>query len=93
MSEIYISREKAIDAIEREYGDDVMGAIKAKEAIYSVELADCRPVVHGHWVNASDTSGREYFRCSECGTYIEKIFFAHDYPVNCCPCCTAIMDK
>lgn len=40
LNDVYISREQAIDAIEREFEDDIMGATKATEAVYSVDLAD-----------------------------------------------------
>ena len=41
----------------------------------------------GRWIDACDTKGVEYYRCPECGTYIEKIFFGFDYDVNFCPNC------
>jgi|GEM_PF-6705392 len=46
MSECYIDREKAIEAVEREFGGETSPeCITAKEAVYSVELADVVPVV------------------------------------------------
>lgn len=48
---------------------------------------------HGKWINAYDTSGGSYYKCSKCACYIEKIFFANDYAVNFCPSCGAKMDK
>lgn len=53
--------------------------------------ADVRESVHGKWVDALDTAGGEYYRCSECGSYIEKTYFANDYMVNFCPNCGADM--
>lgn len=50
VSDVFISRDKVIEAIEREFGDEARPeCISAKEAVYSVELADVAPVVHGHW--------------------------------------------
>ncbi len=47
----------------------------------------------GKWINAVDTSGGDYYRCSACGTYIEKVYFANDYMVNFCPNCGAKMEE
>lgn len=47
----------------------------------------------GKWIDATDTSGGDYYRCSECGTYIEKMYFANDYMVNFCPNCGAKMEE
>lgn len=52
---------------------------------------DAEPIKHGRWIDAHDTSGHCYQRCSECGTYIEDVFFANDYYVNYCPNCGADM--
>lgn len=61
------------------------------EKLREVLAADVRPVVRGRWIAASDTSGNEYYRCSECGTYFERTFFGNDYTVNGCPVCFADM--
>ena len=44
----------------------------------------------GRWINVYD-SGVAFKRCSECGIYVEDIFFANDYEVNFCPNCGADM--
>ena len=67
------------------------GFVVPVKAIENIPAADVRPVVHGRWIAASDTSGNEYYRCSECGTYFEKTFFGNDYTVNGCPVCFADM--
>lgn len=36
--------------------------------------------------------GGDFFRCSECGCYIEKTYFANDYNVRYYPNCGARMD-
>ena len=53
--------------------------------------SDVSEAKHGKWIDAADTSGGEYYRCSECGTYIEKVYFANDYMANYCPNCGADM--
>lgn len=47
---------------------------------------------HGRWIDAHFVSGGDFFRCSECGCYIEKPYFANDYNVRYCPNCGARMD-
>lgn len=53
---------------------------------------EAEPVRHGRWIDAHFVDGRDFFRCSECGCYIEKTFFANDYNVRYCPNCGALMD-
>lgn len=53
---------------------------------------EAEPVMHGKWINAYDTHGGSYYKCSRCACYIEKIFFANDYEVNYCPNCGAKME-
>lgn len=55
------------------------------------ESDDVEPVRHSRWVKAFKNN-EAYFRCPECGTYIEATFFANDYAVNYCPTCAAKMD-
>ena len=63
MSDVFISRDKVIDAIEWEFGDEARPeCISAKEAVYSVELADVAPVVHGHWQKVSELE----YQCTNC---------------------------
>ena len=50
---------------------------------------DAEPVRHGKWINAYDTSGGSFYKCSECACYIDKTFFANSYAVNYCPNCGA----
>lgn len=40
----------------------------------------------GKWINVYDRDVA-FKRCSECGVYIEDVFFANDYEVNFCPNC------
>ena len=55
--------------------------------------ADVREVKRGEWIEAHNTLGQYFERCSECGTYIESIYFANDYNVNFCPNCGARMEE
>ena len=84
----YIEREAAINDVFEAYADGRSAYI----ALEAIPAADVRPVVRGKWIEAHDTSGHDYERCSECGTYIESIYFANDYNVNYCPNCGARMD-
>jgi hypothetical protein len=68
------------------------------EAILEVLKA----TVHGSWKPTNPKTGvwlkariggDDYFKCSECGVYIEATFFANDYPVNCCPSCCTPMER
>ena len=59
----------------------------------TIPAAEVRPVVHGKWIEAHAISGHDFRRCSECGTYIESVYFANDYNVNFCPCCGADMRR
>ena len=47
---------------------------------------------HGRWIDAHMISGGDFYRCSECGCYIEQIYFANDYNVRYCPNCGTKMD-
>ena len=94
MSDVYISRDKAIDAIEREFGDEALPeCLTAKEAVYSVELANVAPVVHGHW-QIEKVKSLHYTEnvCSVCGieyrcAYDETLDFKF------CPYCGAKMGE
>ena len=93
----YIKRYDAYQAVaDNNYSDDI--TLKRYDAILKsigeIPAADVRENVHEHWINASDTAGHEWWRCSnpKCGAYIEKTFFANDYEVNFCPQCGSIMD-
>jgi len=88
MSDVFISRDKVIDAIEREFGDEARPeCISAKEAVYSVELADVAPVVHGHWVN------RYYHPMYVCGCGNCSICGIVSPATNYCSNCGAKMDE
>ena len=91
MSEVYLKRDKAIEAIEREFGDEASpDCVRAKEAVYSVELADVAPVIHAHWSKemrfTEDFMGnRTYgYKCSVCGKLANRLQF--------CGNCGAKMD-
>ena len=55
-------------------------------------LPDVAEVRRGRWIDAHFVSGGDFNRCSECGCYIEKTYFANDYNVRYCPNCGARMD-
>lgn len=75
MIEVYLNRDKAIEAIEREFGDEASPeCIRAKEAVYSVELADVEPVIYGHWENIENA--KNTIRCSNCGHIRELKHFS-----------------
>jgi predicted RNA-binding Zn-ribbon protein involved in translation (DUF1610 family) len=61
------------------------------EFVDDMPAADVVEVKHGKWAEAHDTSGHNYQRCTECGIYIQDIFFANDYDANFCPNCGADM--
>ena len=85
MNDVYISREKAIDAIEREFEEESYAGITAREAIYSVNIVDVIPVIHAHWVINSDGY---YPYCSNCKTEPEN-----DKMTKFCAECGARMDE
>lgn len=94
----YIDREKAINEFairssfyDAEWGNKRFTPDDVEEILQSIPATDVRPAVYGRWIVASDTSGNEYYRCSECGTYFERTFFGNDYTVNGCPVCFADM--
>lgn len=66
---IYIDRDKAIEAIEQEFGGDTSPeCIRAKEAINSVEFADVAPLGYEHYKKRYiEESGRYDLECSGCG--------------------------
>ena len=53
---------------------------------------EAEPVRHGRWLDAHMISGGDFYRCSECGCYIEQLYFANDYNVRYCPNCGTKMD-
>lgn len=99
MNDDTISRQAAINELNELYDmrrmrdEDGYVLIYKSDAISSIEsLPSVQPErKKGKWIEAHDTSGHDYFRCSKCGTYIETIFFANDYEVNFCPNCGADM--
>lgn len=64
---------------------------RGKAVLMAIETLEQPEQRKGKWIDATDTSGGDYYRCSECGTYIEKMYFANDYMVNFCPNCGADM--
>ncbi|MBQ6756799.1 MAG: hypothetical protein IJP43_07680 [Oscillospiraceae bacterium] len=56
----------------------------------TIPAADVVEHKRGTWITAW-IKGTEFQRCTECGTYIQSIFFANDYDVNFCPSCGADM--
>lgn len=80
-------------------GKGVLSAIEKATNEYIRKVIDecptieAEPVRHGKWINAYDTSGGSFYKCSECACYIDKTFFANDYAVDYCPNCGAKMDK
>ena len=89
MSEVQISRDKVIEAIEREFGDEASpGCVRAKEAVYSVELTDAAPVIHAHWTHL----GGGLAKCSNC-KWIFKDVYDQDNEDTFCRKCGAKMDE
>ena len=89
MSKVYISRDEAIEAIEREFGDEANpDCIKAKEAVYSVKVADVAPVVHGHWIYL----GGGLAKCSVC-KWVVKDSYDQDNDDLFCRKCGSKMDE
>lgn len=89
MSDVFISRDKVIEAIEREFGDEARPeCISAKEAVYSVELADVAPVVHGRW--KTDCLPFAY-QCSNCKCFITGTVNIRQ--LKYCNICGAKMDE
>ena len=92
---IYTGRE-ILKEIEYIYHGDGAYGLSEKYCILGLKpntqtADDVVEVKHGKWAAAHDTSGHDYERCTECGIYIEGIFFANDYDVNFCPNCGADM--
>lgn len=46
----------------------------------------------GAWLKAR-INGDDYFKCPECGVYVEKTFFANDYAVDYCPTCGTPLER
>ena len=86
---IYIDRDKAIEAIEQEFGDEASPeCIRAKEA----ELADIAPVIYGHWENIENA--KNTIRCSYCGHIRELKHFSEIIKrPKFCEMCGAKMDE
>ena len=63
----------------------------AADVIDKMASGNIAIVRHGQWIDAHFVSGGDFNRCSECGCYIEKTFFANDYNVQYCPNCGAKM--
>ena len=100
MSDTYISRKAAIEALEGvDWFHEVDGELypggtsdmntyvpykAVEEALNSIPAADVRPVKKGEWIDHQE--GRWiYAKCSECGT-------VHDVKSNFCPNCGAKME-
>ena len=62
------------------------------EEIYQREQIANGRKSNGSWITAW-IDGSLYYRCSECGTYIDSIFFANDYSVRYCPQCGVHMNN
>lgn len=62
----------------------------AADIIKAMPAADVVERKRGCWITAW-VHGDEYQHCTECGAYVEGIFFANDYDVNFCPSCGADM--
>lgn len=92
VSDVFISRDKVIDAIEREFGDEARPeCISAKEVVYSVELADVAPVELAHWIQANDIDETAW-RCSKCDlTWILNEGTPSQNEMRYCPKCGAYM--
>ena len=69
-------------------GHDIREMLDEIEALPTIEPG----VRHGRWIDAHMISGGDFYRCSECGCYIEQIYFANDYNVRYCPNCGTKMD-
>lgn len=66
---------------------------KASNSFYAdCPLVDAQPLRCGRWIDAHMIGGGDFYHCSECGCYIEQIYFANDYNVRYCPNCGAKMD-
>lgn len=90
VSDVFISRDKVIEAIEREFGDEARPeCISAKEAVYSVKLADVAPVVHGRWKVVYNSVGKQEGQCTHCGKNSGILITKKSY----CPHCGAKMDE
>ena len=63
-----------------------------KEFLLTAPTIEAEPVRRGRWIDAHMISGGDFNRCSECGCYIEQVYFANDYNVRYCPNCGAKMD-
>lgn len=86
MPKDYISREDAISCVKHAWA-------KGLEPTQYLEELDAVDVVEhkrGAWITAW-VNGVEFQRCTECGAYLQGIFFANDYAVNFCPNCGADM--
>lgn len=83
---VYIDREVAFDALQKTLDKesyDVNAYMYAEQAIYSVPVADVKPVVRGHW---------EAGICSECGEHAPYWPMASTYHASAfCPNCGADM--
>ena len=66
--------------------------ITLREFMNKVQKGECNKFRHGRWIDAHFVSGGDFYRCSECGCYIEKTYFANDYNVRYCPNCGAKND-
>ena len=94
MSEVYIRKKDIADMIENAHiisDGEYSGYCTEDIRLDDISTVEVDSGAVGYWLDASDTLGNEYYRCSECGCYIEKVFFGFDYEVRFCPSCGNIM--
>lgn len=70
---------------------DVQAGFEAGQSVVANEPStDVVERKKGCWITAW-VNGVEFQHCTECGAYVQGIFFANDYDVNFCPSCGADM--
>ena len=87
MSDEYVRREDAVDALMETFIRIPTTAIRAKDTIKSLESADVIPVVHSRWVLGGYDD--MYYICEKCN-YKQSEYYVKP-TANFCPNCGADM--
>ena len=86
MSNDYIRRDDAVDAVRETFKRIPTTAIRAMDSIKALPSADVAPVVHGRWIKYTGM-GKVQWMCSECSAEEKNPKVA-----NYCYHCGAKMD-